>query len=379
MASHPTGVLLVNTGTPDVPTVEAVRAFLADMLSDPMLVSAPRPIWNFILQHFILPRRPARTVEAYRKVWTDEGAPFLSTSLRQRELLQAELDRRRRMAGNGEKAGKGDGRTCLAGGDERADEEGGRSRTAGSSGQRTGAFHVELAMRYGNPSIDAGLRALADAGCERLVVLPLYPQYVRVCAGTVLKETRARLAALGEEAGWHPKLAEVESFYEQPAYREALAESVRAAWERRKGGKLVISFHSTLLADIRDGDPYERQTRETAEDLARRLGLADEDWMLAYQSRFDSRRWLAPFTDEAVEILGATGINDVCVATPGFVADNIETRIELGEGLHDSFLAEARRFGTAEPRFTRVPALGEHPGLVAALADAVEDAVATAA
>lgn len=363
MASSPVGVLLVNTGTPDTPTVEGVRAFLAEMLADPVLVSVPRPVWNFILQRFILPRRPARTVEAYRKVWTDEGAPFLLTSLRQRKLLQAELDRRTtQAAGDGKQPGAaqpGDGKQPNA--------------------AQPGGFRVELAMRYGNPPIETGLRALADAGCECLVVVPLYPQYVNVCAGTVLKETRTRLAALGEETGWRPELVEVKSFYEQPAYREALAESVRAAWKRREGGKLVVSFHSTLLADIRGGDPYAQQARETAEDLARRLGLADEDWLLSYQSRFDNRKWLSPFTDMAVEFLGATGTDDVCVVAPGFVADNIETSVELGETLRDSFLDEARRTGTPDPRFVRVPALNDSPGLVAALADAVQDALRDAA
>lgn len=335
-----TGVLLVNTGTPAEPTVDGVRAFLAEMLADPMLVSMPRPLWNIILNRFILPRRPQRTVRAYQEVWTDAGAPFLLTSLRQRDLLAAELERR-----------------------------------AAQGGAAAGAWQVELAMRYGAPSIAEGLEALCAGGCGRVVVVPMYPQYVRVCAGTCLKEARAQLDALAGRTGWRPQLLEVERFHEQPAYLDALADSVRACWEWHAGAKLLVSFHSTLLSDIRAGDPYERQTKETAVALARRLGVPDEDLVVAYQSRFDNRKWLAPFTDATAEILGATGTADLCVAAPGFVADNIETTIELGRGLRDLFMKEARRFGTTAPRFTLVPALGAAPGLIAALADAVDAAL----
>ncbi len=351
-----TGVLLVNTGTPDAPTVDGVRAFLAEMLSDPMLVSMPRPLWNIVLKRCILPRRPQRTVRAYQETWTAEGAPFLLVSYRQRDLIAAELERR---------AGEGEGEEAVkAGPDARAD-----------AGASAGAWQVELAMRYGNPSIADGLAALAAGGCGRVVLVPMYPQYVRVCAGTCLKEAHAQLDALERASGWSPQRFEVRDFYEQPAYLDALAESVSACWEWKPGAKLVVSFHSTLLADIRDGDPYERQARETACMLAQRLGVPDEDFILSYQSRFDNRKWLGPNTAETVDILGATGTADVCVATPGFVADNIETCIEIGRGLRESFLKEARRFGTTAPRFTRVPALNDAPGLAQAVAAAICDAV----
>ena len=340
-----TGVLLVNTGTPSEPTVGGVRDFLAEMLSDPMLVSVPRPLWNIVLNRFILPRRPQRTVTSYQEVWTAQGAPFLLTSLRQRDLLSAELERR-----------------VAARSETRSDRE----------AARPGAWKVELAMRYGEPSIAAGLEALRAARCGRVVVVPMYPQYAKVCAGTCLKEARAQLDALAGRTGWRPQVLEVESFHEQPAYLDALADGVRACWEWHAGAKLLVSFHSTPLADIRAGDPYERQTKETAAALARRLGVPDEDCIVAYQSRFDNRKWLSPFTDATAEILGATGVADLCVVAPGFVADNIETSIELGRGLRELFVKEARRFGTTAPRFTLVPALGEAPGLIAALADAVE-------
>lgn len=362
-----TGVLLVNTGTPDEPTVDGVRAFLAEMLSDPMLVSMPRPVWNIILKKCILPRRPQRTVRAYQEVWTVEGAPFLLTSYRQRDLVAAELERRMR----GGEGADPDAGACAG---ELPGERGNLTARSGEDAP-SGTWQVELAMRYGNPSIARGLEALCAGGCGRVVLVPMYPQYVRVCAGTCLKEAHAVLDAMAAEKGWRPDRVEVRDFYEQPAYLDALAESVDACWERRPGAKLVVSFHSTLLADIKDGDPYERQTRETACMLAQRLGVPDEDLILTYQSRFDNRKWLGPHTAETVEILGATGTSDACVVTPGFVADNIETCIEVGRVLRESFLKEARRFGTTAPRFTRVPALNDAPGLACAVADAICDAL----
>ncbi len=379
-----TGVLLVNTGTPDEPTVAGVRAFLAEMLSDPMLVSMPRPLWNIILKRCILPRRPQRTVRAYQEMWTAAGAPFLLTSYAQRDAIAAELERRTQA---GERGGvcvgelPGDAGGAYAGGADTAAASDASAGTSGGTGTApelcaaSDIWQVELTMRYGNPSIAAGLEALRAGGCGRVVLVPMYPQYVRVCAGTCLKAAHAELDAMAHATGWKPERVEVRDFYEQPAYLDALEKSVRECWEQRPGAKLIVSFHSTLLADIKDGDPYERQTRETACMLAQRLGVPDEDFILAYQSRFDNRKWLGPHTAETVEILGATGTADVCVVTPGFVADNIETCIEIGRILRESFLKEARRFGTTAPRFTRVPALNDAPDLARAVADAICDAL----
>lgn len=325
-----TGVLMMNTGTPDAPTEDAIRAFLEEMLSDPMLVSAPPAIWKRVLKYFILPNRPKRTVGLYERMWEDGESKFMRISKAQRDALEAEL----------------------------------RAR-----GFADGDVHAVLAMRYGNPSVRAGLEQLRALGCTRVVAVPLYPQYVRVCAGTCFAKVKECLAELAGE-GWSPELVEVEHFYEQPAYRQALAQSVREKWAYSPGAKLIVSLHSTVMSDIEDGDPYDEQNRETARALAADLGVAEEDWQLSYQSRFDSRKWLQPFTVDVLQAWGAAGVEDVCVVCPGFVAENIESGIEAGETLRDIFL-EAAPHGA---RYTYVPTLDTAPGLISAIASAVEQA-----
>lgn len=322
------GVLLINTGTPDSPDEQAIRRFLAQMLSDPALVSVPRVIWKRVLRYFILPNRPKKTVSTYRKMWDENGSIFMNASFAQRSALEAELSRR---------------------------------------GLFGGGVQVKLAMRYGSPSVESQVGQLRAAGCSTVVVVPLYPQYARVCAGTCFAEADRHLRAL-EEKGYRPVVCRVNCFFEQPAYRKALAQSVSRLWEYRPGRKLVVSFHSTVMKDIEAGDPYREQTQATARQLAHDLGIPDEDWIVSYQSRFDSRKWLQPFTVDVLKHMGVLGVDDVCVVCPGFVAENIESKVETGEQLREAFLSSAR----PGSRYTYIPTLNDDPGLIAALADAVE-------
>lgn len=322
------GVLLINTGTPDNPDEESIRRFLEEMLSDPALISVPLFIWKRVLKHFILPNRPKKTVGLYRKMWGESGSIFMNASKVQRTALEAELRRR-----------------SFSGGD----------------------VQVALAMRYGNPSISSQLARLCQSGCEELVVVPLYPQYANVCAGTCFSEFDRCLRALRDE-GCSPVVHKVGQFYDQPAYREALAALVKRHWTYQPGSKLVVSFHSTVMKDIDAGDPYREQTRETARRLASDLGVADEDWVVSYQSRFDSRKWLQPFTADVLEHMGTLGVADVCVVCPGFVAENIESKVEAGEQLRDEFLKRA----VSDAHYTYVPTLDDDLGLITALADAIE-------
>ena len=314
-----TGILLINTGTPANPTEEAIRIYLEEMLSDRMLVDCPPFIWKRVLKHAILPKRPARTRPFYESFWTPEGSPFMLTSFAQRDLVERKLS---------EDAAQG--------------------------------LVVELAMRYGSPSIMSGLQALRNARCERIVAVPLYPQYVRVCAGTCLAKVRECLAELAE-GGWEPKLEEVGDFWQQPAYLDALADSIRRTWdpaartERGAEEHLVFSWHSTLMADITAGDPYREQNESTAQAVARRLGLEEGAWSISYQSRFDGRKWLQPFTGDHLAELAEAGIRDLAIICPGFVADNIETCVEVSQQLRDAFLQAAG----PEARFTYIPALNE--------------------
>ena len=327
-----TGVLLINTGTADAPTEDAVRAYLAEFLMDPVLFKAPKFVWKHIVNHAILPNRPKRTLWRYRAIWTDGGSRFMLASQAQRDAVERELENRAYAGGN---------------------------------------FEVVLAMRYGNPSIMGALHELRARGCARVVCVPLYPQYVTVCAGTCFAETERCLEELQRE-GWRPEYVKVPQFYEQKAYIRASAQHIRSRWKYQAGSKLLFSWHSTLMADLEAGDPYREQCEATAAAIAAELGVAEQDWMIAYQSRFDSRKWLQPFCDDVVEQIAISGVKDLCVHCPGFTADNIENVTETGGDLRTMFETRAGE----EACYTFVPALNDAPGLIEAVCNAIEQASA---
>ncbi len=320
-----TGVILMNTGTPDAPTVERIGAYLEEFLMDPLIIRAPRFIRKRIVRR-IVNKRPAQMVACYESFWTAEGSPFLNSCQAQERLLEEQL-----------------------------------------SAQTGHHFPVRLAMRYGKPSITRALQQLRALGCQRIVSLPAYPQEVRVCAGTCQRELRCALKKLG----WDPSVVEVNSFYDQPAYREALARQVRAHWMPEQGSKLIISCHSTLLSDIKKGDPYQKQVEETARNLCFDLGLSPDDVLVAYQSQFDNRAWLHPLVDEVLEHVSQNGVKKVALVCPVFVADNIETQVEINRNLRATFLKAAGEGAS----FTYIPCLNQDAGLIAALACAVTEAL----
>lgn len=325
-----TGVLLMNTGTADEPTIAAIRAYLSEFLMDPAIIGAPEFIRKHIVNH-ICRNRPKRTLANYEAFWTPEGSPFTIGCYKQADALQTELR---------ERWGEG--------------------------------AQVALAMRYGTPSVLDGLHELRVAGCEHIVVLPSYPQQVRVCAGTCFARVRAVLDKLGSRYDWYPEVFEVPYFYDQHRYRVALAKQVASVWRYQPGSRLVVSFHSTLLADIEAGDPYREQAEMTAAYLAADLRVPNEAVSVSYQSRFDSRKWLQPFTEPAVVEMASSGVRDLCVVCPGFTVDNMETVLEVSRDLRATYMEAAGR----DACFTYVPALGDSAGLVAALADAVDKALA---
>ena len=322
-----TGILLINTGTPDAPEVAAIQRYLREFLMDPYIRPLPSLLWKPILSLFILPARPKHTVASYKKIWADDGSPFMLTSMSQRDKVYAELKKRQ---------------FC------------------------DGEFQVETAMRYGNPSIKSALESLSACGCERIVAFPLYPQQVKVCAGTCLKKVRDCLAEFVQE-GWNPQLVEIPYYYDLPAYVEALAESVRKDWAGVGSGKLLLSFHSTLMADINAGDPYKQQAEATATALTNCLGLSDEDFAVAYQSRFDNRKWLQPSVRELLLKWADEGVDDVCVLCPGFSVDCLESLIEIAQNARDIFLAAAGEGA----RFTYVPALNDCDAVIDCFVDAI--------
>ena len=315
------GVLAINLGTPDAPTPSALRRYLGQFLWDPRVVEMARLPWWLILNGIILRTRPRRSAKLYAKVWREKGSPLLDIALRQRDALQTELDRRT----------------------ERPTK-------------------VALGMRYGTPSIAAALEELANAGCTRIVALPLYPQYSATTTASSFD------ALFDELKRWRrqPELRLVADYHDHPAYLDALANSIREHWEGSgRGGKLLFSFHGIPLRYHQGGDPYPLQCRATAEGVAERLGLDTQSWALTFQSRLGKEEWLRPYTDETLTEWPDQGIKRADVLCPGFSADCLETLEEIADENRETFL---RAGGEA---YHYIPALNDRPDHIAALAEIV--------
>lgn len=279
------GVLMLNLGTPDAPTPNAVRRYLAEFLNDPRVVEVPRPLWWLILHGVILRVRPARSARAYQAVWTDRGSPLLDIALRQAAGLQERLS-------------VGDGTNVR----------------------------VELGMRYGNPSVAGALNRLKADSVRRLLVLPLYPQY----SGTT---TASSFDAVTEELStwrWLPEIRFVNHYHDFPAYIDALVESIRQAWAAKgEPERLLFSFHGIPKRYFTAGDPYHCHCHKTARMVVDRLGLEDDRWLVSFQSRVGRDEWLQPYTDETLKLWGRDGVGSVHVIAPGFAADCLETLEEI--------------------------------------------------
>ncbi len=316
------GVLLTNLGTPEAPETGPVRRYLREFLWDPRVVEFPRPLWWLILNGAILNIRPQRSAAAYREVWTENGSPLLHIGRQQAQALQAALDAR--------------------GGE---------------------ALQVELAMRYGQPSVAAGIDALIARGVRRLLVLPLYPQYSASTSASVFDAVSDHL----QRYRWIPELRMVNDYWRQPGYIAALAASVREHWaEHGRAERLVMSFHGVPQRYIDNGDPYLLQCRQTAARLAAELQLADADWQLVFQSRVGREPWLQPYCDETMKALPGEGVKSVDVICPGFAADCLETIEEIDGENREYFLAAGGE------RFSYIPALNARADHIACLADVVQ-------
>jgi ferrochelatase len=279
------GILLVNLGTPTEPEAGPVRRFLKQFLSDPRVVEYPRWLWWLILNGVILRIRPSRSAEAYRKIWTDDGSPLMIYSQRVAAGIQEELDAR-----------------------------------------LPEAARVELAMSYGDPSISDAVDRLLAAGARRLLVLPMYPQYSGTTTASVIDAVTRKMNSLR----WVPELRFVNQYHDEPGYIDALVASIREFWKQHgRGERLMFSFHGVPRKTLISGDPYHCQCRKTARLVVESLGLADEEWVLSFQSRVGREEWLTPYTDETVEQLGKQGLGRLDVVCPGFSADCLETLEEI--------------------------------------------------
>ena len=285
------GVLLVNLGTPDAPETGPVRRYLGEFLSDPRVVELPQILWQPLLRGVILTTRPKRTAANYARIWDyDAGeSPLRRITRAQAGELQDEL---------------------------------------GS------AVLVDWAMRYGTPSIPERLAALKAAGCERILIAPLYPQYSSATTGTVNDKVFDTLRSWR----WQPALRTLPPYHDDPAYIEALAMSVTAqlATLDFTPDLLLASFHGMPRRTLDKGDPYHCQCRKTARLLTERLALP---LRVSFQSRLGRAEWLRPYTDETLAALPGEGIRKLAVIAPGFSADNLETLEEIAMQGHETFEA----------------------------------------
>ena len=287
-ADHPVvrigdvGVMLVNLGTPDAPNKAAVRRYLGEFLSDRRVVELPRLLWQPVLRGVILNTRPAKSAHAYQQVWTEAGSPLAAITASQAAGLQARLG---------------------------------------------GAARVDWAMRYGNPALGIALQRMVDAGCDRVLIAPLYPQYSGATTASAMDAVGAALAAMR----WQPAIRTLPPYFDDPLHIAALA----ADLERQLGALsfvpevLLLSFHGMPERTLHLGDPYHCQCRKTARLLGAALAHTGLRIETSFQSRFGRARWLEPATDAVLVAEAQRGTKRLAIAAPGFSADCLETREEL--------------------------------------------------
>lgn len=309
-----TGILLVNSGTPASTSTRDVRLFLAGLLGDRRVVELPRLLWLPILYGIILRVRPRASARKYRAIWTAQGSPLALESQALRAALEAEL---------------------------RADD-----------------VPVELAMLYtGGATVPAAIASLRARGAEKILVLPMFPQYCGASTGAVFDQVAA---ALGSQRHV-PAMQFIASYHEHAPYIDALAASVREDQVNGPTQHLLMSFHGVPERFVTLGDPYREQCVRTAGLLAQRLGLAPDAWSVSFQSRFGRARWLQPYTSEVLAQFPGRGIRSVSVICPGFAADCLETLEEIGMENRDVFLAAGGQ------QYRYVPALNARADHVSAL------------
>jgi ferrochelatase len=282
VASGGVGVLLVNLGTPDAPTPAAVRRYLAEFLADPRVVEIPKVVWWPILHGVILNVRPKKSAHAYQQVWTEDGSPLAAITMRQAQALADRM---------------GD------------------------------SVQVDWAMRYGNPSIPAQLRKLMDAGCERVLIAPLYPQYSGATTATVVDKVSDALKAMR----WQPALRVMPPYHDDPLHISALAADIGRQLDALafEPELLLLSFHGMPQRTLELGDPYHCQCKKTARLLTAALGRPGLRIRATFQSRFGRAKWLEPATDAVLAEEAKKGTRRLAVAAPGFSADCLETLEEL--------------------------------------------------
>lgn len=313
------GILIANLGTPDTPTAKALRPYLRQFLSDTRVVEIPRAIWWFILNGIILVIRPKKSAAKYAQVWSSEGSPLLVHAQKQTQLLRGFLAQK-----------------------------------------INSPFAVELGMSYGNPSMQSAIEKLKAQHCDKILVFPLYPQYAA-------SSTSASLDAVWKvllKTRNVPAIRTIRSYHDHPAYIAALANSVQAYWQiNGKPTKLVMSFHGVPKVHLTKGDPYHCACHKTGRLLADALGLAKDDYVIAFQSRFGKQEWLKPYLASTLEMLGKAKTKRIDVICPGFSSDCLETLEEIAMEGKDIFT----HAGGGEYHY--IPALNENDAWIHAMTE----------
>lgn len=332
------GVLLVNTGSSSAPETKETRVYLRQFLSDPRIIDiAPWKRW-LLLNLIILPLRPKKTAEAYRQIWTDRGSPLIAISEDFRDLLQ----------------------------------------------QRLPDHVVRIGMAYGDPSVAQGMDELIDAEVDRIIVVPMFPQFASATTGSVLE---AAYTIAGKK--WNvPSLTALPAFYDDPAFIDAWEAVAKPQLEGFNPDHVLMSFHGLPERQVRKGDPtgqhclcrpdccdvkvsanrncYRHHCIETGKRIVERLGLSEDQYTVTFQSRLGRDPWLTPATDETIAKLGKQGVKRLAILSPAFVADCLETLEEIGIGGKETFLENGGE------EYLLVPSLNTEPKWVEALARRVE-------
>ena len=319
-----TAVLLLNLGTPSAPTPKAVRAYLKEFLSDPRVVEIPRIIWWCILNGIILPIRSSASAKKYASIWMPQlGSPLMHYSRLQAKELGEQFTN--------------EGHTVL----------------------------VDLAMRYGQPSTQQVLEDLKERGMERLLLLPLYPQYSATTSASSFDEVFRVLGTWRDQ----PELRLIKHYHDNPAYISALRDQVLSSWDKdgypdfARGDRFVMSFHGLPKRNLMKGDPYHCECLKTGRLLGESLGLEPGQYIVTFQSRFGKAEWLKPYTAPTIEKLAKEGCQRVDIFCPGFPADCLETLEEIAMEAREIFLEH----GGKDYRY--IPCLNSNPKWIDALRD----------
>ena len=303
------GVLICNLGTPETYKTKDVRRFLRQFLSDGRVIEIPKIIWWFILNGIILTLRPSKSAKLYKSVWTKEGSPLLVLSKKLTEKLKKSV-----------------GDSC----------------------------EVELAMRYGNPSMESALMSLKNKNCRKLIVIPMFPQYSGTTTGSIFDE----VARVLSKWRWVPSLSFVNSYHDQPEYINALADSLSNHIKNNSPQKIIFTYHGIPKRNFDLGDPYQCYCQKTTRLVAEKLNLEDDTYITTFQSRFGPAEWLKPYTSDTMGELPLQEVKNVLVVAPAFSVDCLETIEEIDQENKEIFLKAGGE------KFTYAPCLNDSSGQV---------------